>query len=227
MRLLVVEDSDRLRESLAIGLRDGGFAVDTTGDGREGLRLAVAQLYDVIVLDLMLPGIDGLTLLNTLRRKGIDSSVLILTAKDAICDRVQCLREGADDYLVKPFAFDELLARVQGLVRRQFGHKNATCGVGDVKIDLVARSATRAGKRLELTAREFAVLECLVLQRGRIVTRTQIERCIYDENAEVMSNVVDAAIYGLRRKLDRPGAAGSLICTRRGMGYEIEAQEAG
>ena len=226
MRVLIVEDSDRLRESLAIGLRDSGFAVDTAADGLEGLHLAITEHHDVIVLDIMLPGMDGFKLLDTLRDKQIDTHVLVLTAKDAVQDRVRGLRAGADDYLVKPFSFDELLARLQALVRRQFGRKTATHTIGDVTVDLVARNACKTEKRLDLTSREFSVLECLLLQRGRIVSRAQIEAHIYDRNTEIMSNVVDAAIYSLRRKIDPPDAKESFICTRRGMGYEIEPEDA-
>ena len=226
MRVLVVEDSDRLRESLAIGLRDSGFAVDTAADGLEGLRLAGGEHHDVIVLDIMLPGMDGFKLLDTLRRKHVETHVLILTARDAVEDRVRGLQAGADDYLVKPFSFDELLARVQALVRRTYGRKTATYTVGGVTIDLISRNACKAGRRLDLTAREFSVLECLLLQRGQTVSRAQIEAHIYDRNVEIMSNVVDAAIYSLRRKIDLPDAKNSFICTRRGMGYEIEPEGA-
>lgn len=218
MRLLVVEDSQRLRRWISRGLRDAGFSVDEAADGEEGLKLATATDYDAIVLDLMLPRIDGLTVLETLRRGGYPSHVLILTAKDTVEDRVQGLNLGADDYLVKPFAFVELVARVQALVRRHYGIKNPRIEVGPLDIDTAARVVRRDGAFVPLRPREYALLEYLAMHRGEVVTRTQIEEHIYDERVQPMSNVVDNSICALRRKIDVPGAS-SLIETRRGMGY--------
>ena len=223
MRVLIIEDSERLQRSLSTGLRKAGYAVDVTGNGKDGLWYARSNDYDVIVLDLMLPGLDGLSLLRQLRAAGRDTHVLILTAKDTIEDRVLGLRTGADDYLIKPFAFDELLARVQTLARRQHGVKNPQITIGDLRVDTAARTCRRGEEPIDLSAREYAVLEYLALRHGQVVTRTEIEHHIYDDQAEPMSNVVDAAIYALRKKIDLPDAP-SLIHTRRGLGYVLQAE---
>jgi DNA-binding response OmpR family regulator len=220
MRLLVVEDSQRLRRWVSRGLRDAGFSVDEAADGDEGLSLAIANAYDTIVLDLMLPGIDGLTLLETLRREGHSVHVLILTAKDTVDDRVRGLNTGADDYLIKPFAFAELVARIQALVRRRYGVKDPRILVGGLEIDTAARLVRRDNAAIPLRPREYALLEFLAMHRGQVVTRSDIEEHIYDEQVQPMSNVVDNAICALRRKLDLPGGS-SLIETRRGMGYVL------
>lgn len=218
MRLLVVEDSQRLRRWISRGLRDAGFSVDEAADGEQGLRLATASDYDAVILDLMLPGIDGLTLLATLRRDGHGVHVLILTAKDTVEDRVRGLNQGADDYLVKPFAFAELVARVQALVRRHYGVKDPRIAIGPLDIDTAGRVVRRNGELVGLRPREYALLEYLAMHRGQVVTRTEIEEHIYDERVQPMSNVVDNAICALRRKLDVADSP-SLIETRRGMGY--------
>ncbi|MGN6370303.1 MAG: response regulator [Phycisphaerae bacterium] len=221
MRLLLVEDSVRLQASLGEGLRHAGYAVDVTGDGREGLWLATSHGYDAIVLDLMLPGLSGLELLKALRAAGKETHVLVLTARDAVEDRVLGLRSGADDYLVKPFAFDELLARVQALTRRAAGKKNPVLELGRLRIDTGARRVMRGGEVVELTAREYALLEYLALRAGVVVSRSEIEEHLYDAHVEPMSNVVDAAVYALRKKIDLPGEE-SMIETRRGMGYVVK-----
>jgi len=177
--------------------------------------------YDVVILDLMLPGMDGLSLLRHLRAKGKSTHVLILTAKDAVEDRVRGLQAGADDYLVKPFAFEELLARVQVLCRRSYLRKNPLIDIGDVEVNLATGTVTRRGESIDLTAREFKLLEYLVLRRGEVVSRSDIETHIYADSVELMSNVVDSAVCVLRKKLSRPGAA-PLIRTRRGFGYVLE-----
>lgn len=220
MKLLLIEDSRRLREMLIAGMRKLGYAIDGATDGDEGIRLARTHEYDVIILDLMLPGIDGLTLLRRLRDEGNSVHVLILTAKDAVPDRVAGLRAGADDYLPKPFAFDELVARVQALARRRYGAKSPTIQLGELRIDLSARRAFRADEEVVLTGREFALLEFLALRGGRVVTRQQIEDAIYDGRVEPASNAVDSAVCVLRRKIDLPGHP-SLIQTRRGLGYVL------
>ncbi|HSZ54520.1 MAG TPA: response regulator transcription factor [Tepidisphaeraceae bacterium] len=222
MRILLIEDSERLRRSVASGLRKAGYAVDQAADGEEGLWAAQANTYDAIVLDLMLPRLDGLALLRQLRESGNKTHVLILTARDAVEDRVLGLRSGSDDYLVKPFAFDELLARVEALVRRSHGAKQPVLCIGGLEIDMARRVARRGRTNLDLPPREFALLELLALRQGQLVTRTQIESHIYDQQTEVMSNVVDSAIYSLRKKIDTPGEP-SLIHTRRGMGYILES----
>ncbi len=221
MRILVVEDSRRMRQALTIGLRKSGFAVDTAEDGEEGLWMAESNAYAVIVLDLMLPKLDGLTVLTRLRDKGRNVHVLILTARDAVEDRVRGLQLGADDYLIKPFAFEELQARIQALVRRAHGVKNPRVAVGDLTMDLAARSVSRGAQPLALTPREYALLELLALHKGELVTRSEIEHHIYDERVEPASNVVEAAIYALRRKIDVEGQP-SIVTTRRGMGYLVE-----
>jgi DNA-binding response OmpR family regulator len=223
MKLLLIEDSRRLREMLTTGLRKMGYAIDSAADGHEGLRLARSRPYDVLILDLMLPGIDGLSLLRRLRDEGNPVHVLILTAKDAVPDRVAGLRAGADDYLPKPFAFDELVARIQALTRRSHGTKSRTVHIGDLAIDLVAHRAFRGGEEIVLTGREFALLEFLALHKGHVVTRQEIEEAIYDGRVEPASNAVDSAICVLRRKMDVAGLA-SLIQTRRGLGYVLSAQ---
>jgi DNA-binding response OmpR family regulator len=222
MRILLIEDSERLRRTVGGGLRKAGYAVDDAADGEEGLWAAQANTYDAIVLDLMLPKLDGLSLLRRLREAGNSTHVLILTARDAVEDRVLGLRAGSDDYLIKPFAFDELLARIEALVRRSHGTKRPVLSIGGLEIDLARRVARRGGRTLDLPPREFALLEFLALRQGQLVSRTQIESHIYDDQTQVMSNVVDSAIYSLRKKIDTPGEP-SLIQTRRGMGYILEA----
>jgi len=222
MHLLLIEDSIRLQSSVGRGLRKAGYAVDVTGDGEEGLWFAQSNRYDVIILDLMLPGIDGLTLLRRLRAKQYGTHVLILTAKDTLEDRVAGLQTGADDYLIKPFAFEELLARVQALCRRSYQRKNPKIEIGDLEIDTAARLVWRKGKPIDLTAREFMLLEYLALRRGDVVSRTEIEAHIYSDSTEVMSNVVDSAVCLLRKKITLPGTA-PIIQTRRGMGYILES----
>lgn len=218
MRILFVEDSLRLQRSVGTALRKTGYAVDLASDGEEGLWRALSHDYDVLVLDLMLPKRDGLSLLTELRRKGKMVHVLLLTARDTVLDRVQGLQAGADDYLVKPFALEELLARVQALGRRAYGTKQPRLLFGELEIDTVARSVRRSGQPVELTAREYLLLEYLARRRGEVVSRTDIEAHIYDEQVDPMSNVVDSAICSLRKKIGAPGEP-ALIHTRRGMGY--------
>lgn len=225
MRILLVEDSRLLRRSVGAALRKVGYAVDVTGDGKEGLWLAESNEYDSVILDLMLPGLDGLSILRRLRERENNVPVLILTAKDTVDDRVRGLQRGADDYLIKPFALEELLARVHTLCRRRYGRKNVPLVIGDLQIDTVARSVTRAGQVLDLAPREFSLLEYLALRRGEVVSRSDIEAHLYGESAELMSNAVDSAISSLRRKLGAADAT-PLIHTRRGMGYVLEAKPA-
>jgi DNA-binding response OmpR family regulator len=221
MRILLIEDSTRLQRSLKIGLKKAGYSIDVTGDGEEGLWFAESYGYDVIILDLMLPKLDGLTILRRLREQDKNVHVLILTAKDTVEDRVQGLQSGADDYLIKPFAFEELLARVQALVRRHYGVKKPCISIGELQIDTMKRRVTRKGKEIELPPREYALLEFLAMRKGMLVSRMEIEQHIYDEHAEPLSNVIDAAVCSLRKKIDETGKP-SLITTRRGMGYIIE-----
>lgn len=222
MRILVVEDSVRLQRTLSHALRRSGYAVDLAGDGEEGLWLAESNPYDAIVLDIMLPKRDGLDVLRTLRARGQSTHVLLLTARDTVPDRVGGLAAGADDYLVKPFALEELLARVQALCRRAYGTKQPRLRVGDLEIDPSNRTVRRAGLAVELTAREYLLLEYLARRRGDVVTRSDIEAHIYDGQADPMSNVVDSAICVLRKKLGGAPAA-PIIHTRRGHGYVLDA----
>ena len=223
MRVLIVEDSARLRQTLITWLRRNGLAVDASADGEEGLWLASNNDYDAIVLDIMLPKLDGLALLQKLRKQGRQTHVLLLTAKDTVPDRVKGLELGADDYLVKPFALEELLARVMALCRRAYGNKSAVLALADLEIDTVARKVMRAGKQIALQAREYALLEYLVRRQGQIVTRTEIEEHIYGAAVETASNAVDSAICSLRQKLGEANPA-PLIQTRRGLGYELATE---
>ncbi len=223
MRILLVEDYDPLRRSLEQGLREAGFAVDASSDGEEGLWYATSNAYDAIVLDLMLPKIDGLTLLKRLRDAGNQTAVLILTARDGLDDRVRGLNLGADDYLAKPFAFEELLARVRALARRTYARKEPVIRVGPLSLDTSARSVQVAGEVVTLTAREYALLELLARRAGELVTRSDIIEHCYDFAADSLSNVVDVYIGYLRRKLERPGQP-RLIHTRRGQGYLLTAE---
>jgi DNA-binding response OmpR family regulator len=222
MRVLLIEDSEKIQFHLGDGLRRLGHELHITGNGRDGLWHAQSPDFDVVILDLMLPGLDGMSVLAQMRKAGVQTPVLILTARDQVPDRVKGLKGGADDYLVKPFAFDELVARIEALARRRFGLANATITIGGLTIDTACRQVQRDGRQIELTAREYQLLEFLALRRGRVFSRTEIEAHVCDENAEVSSNVVDAAVYTLRRKIDVPGEA-SVIITRRGMGYCVAA----
>ncbi|MCL5279145.1 MAG: response regulator transcription factor [Planctomycetes bacterium] len=223
MRLLLVEDYRPLRESLTKGLRETGFAVDSTGDGAEGLWYARSNDYDVIILDLMLPGLDGLSIIKKLRAEGRQSHVLILTAKDTVDDRITGLDLGADDYMVKPFAFQELLARVRALLRRSYRTKNPLLEVGDLRIDLAVQRVWRDGAEIGLTPREYALLEYLAVRAGQVVSRTDIWEHVYEFNSSASSNVVDVYIGYLRKKIDRPDRS-PLINTIRGRGYMLGAE---
>jgi len=222
MRILLVEDSERLRRSLAELFRGAGFAVDLTGDGEEGWWYAEQNNYDVIVLDIMLPGLDGLSLLQRLRDSGKTTHVLLLTARDGVDDRVKGFRLGADDYLVKPFATEELLARVQALCRRAYGLKKNIITVGPLSIDLSLRKATLADADLPLKPREFRILEYLALRQDQVVSRAEIESHLYNEETEISSNAVNSAISVLRKHLESGGHA-ELIQTLRGHGYLLSS----
>jgi DNA-binding response OmpR family regulator len=218
MRILVVEDYAPLRKSLVQGLREAGYAVDEAGDGEAGLWQAGAGGHDVIILDLMLPKIDGMTLLGKLREKKCPAHVLILTAKDTEPDKIKGLDRGADDYLVKPFSFAELLARIRALIRRKYEVKSTVVQIADLEVDLGARIARRGGRPVDLSGREYALLEYLALNRQRVISRTDIWEHVYDFNASPESNVVDVYIGRLRSKIEKDGLP-KLIHTRRGQGY--------
>jgi len=221
MRILLIEDSNRLQRSISMGLRESGYKVDATGDGTEGLWFIESNEYDVVILDLMLPGLDGLSILKEIRKNENPVHVLILSARDTVEDRIEGLKSGADDYLVKPFAFGELLARIQSLIRRRYGVKSNTISAGGIEIDLDKRIVRRAQEILKITPREYSLLEFLLLNKGKVVSRSTIEEHIYDEHIELFSNVVDATVCSLRKKIETPGME-SLIQTRRGQGYIIE-----
>ncbi|MFT5287125.1 MAG: DNA-binding response OmpR family regulator [Planctomycetota bacterium] len=222
MRILVVEDSKVLRDYVAKALKASGYAVDVAEQGDDGLALALDVSYDAIVLDIMLPALDGISVLKKLREAGRDTPILFLSAKDTVEDRVQGLRKGADDYLVKPFELDELLARVEVLCRRRYDRHQSGLQVGDLELDSTTKQVSRAGHILDLPAREFALLELLMAREGDTISRSEIEEHIYDDLASPMSNVVDSAIYALRRKIAVHPDLPPLIHTRRGMGYVLE-----
>lgn len=220
MRVLVVEDSTRLRGYVSRALKTCGFAVDEARDGEEARSKAESEDYDVIVLDLMLPKLDGMSVLRSLREHGRQSKVLIVTARDQVADRVLGLQEGADDYLTKPFALAELEARIQVLVRRQYRFERPRISLGGLVIDTARREVKRDGATIMLKPKEYALLEYLVMRRNWVVTRSDIERHVYDDASELKSNFVDAAICRLRGKIDIDGMP-SLIETRRGVGYVL------
>ncbi len=225
MRVLLVEDHRPLVRALQQGLEEEGFAVDCAFDGEEADFKARTAEYDVIVLDLMLPKIDGLTLLQKWRRSGLTMHVLVLTARGDLDDKVRGLNLGADDYLTKPFQLEELLARIRALLRRRHQVKDPILRVADLEIDTGAHSVRRAGQDIHLTPREYALLEFLAFHRGKVVTRTKIWEHLYDENDENTSNVVDVYIRYLRNKIDK-GFDPPLILTRWGEGYMLRGEEA-
>jgi two-component system OmpR family response regulator len=216
MRVLVVEDEPELLRAVSQALREQGYAVDVAEDGEEGLFRATSWEYDAIVLDLMLPKIDGWQLLQTVR-KSKKTPVLILTARDAIDDRVRGLDSGADDYLVKPFELAELFARLRALIRRAAGQASGSVELGDVTLDLRGRTVMHGDKPIMLTAREYALVELLALHRGEVVTRTQIYDHLFDENDDSLSNLIEVHVSNIRRKLGK-----DFIVTRRGLGYAID-----
>ena len=223
MKILIVEDEMKTGDYLRQGLGEAGFVVDLARDGPEGLHLALSEAYDLAVLDVMLPGIDGWQVLQGIRRAGRDFPVLFLTARDEVDDRVRGLELGADDYLVKPFAFAELLARVRTLLRRGSKAKEAdSLRAADLELDLLRRRATRAGRRIELTAKEFALLELLLRRQGEVLPRSLIASQVWDMNFDSDTNVVEVAVRRLRAKID-DGFEPRLIRTVRGMGYVLEA----
>ncbi len=224
MRLLLVEDNPKLGPMLARGLREEGHVVELAVTGKDAIDGAALGRFDAIILDLMLPDIDGFGVLDRLRRGGDATPVLVLTARDAVGDRITGLDKGADDYLVKPFQFDELLARLRALVRRAT-HASSTSviGVADLEIDTVAKVARRGGVEIVLSAREYAILECLALRKGRVVSRETLLETVYDGEDMPESNVLEVFIASLRRKLDRDHDA-KLIQTRRGLGYLLSEE---
>jgi DNA-binding response OmpR family regulator len=224
MRLLLIEDYRPLVRTLRQGLQKEGFAVDVAYDGDEGDFKARSASYDIILLDLQLPGRDGLALLRAWRAHGLQTCVLILTGRDSLEDKVRGLDAGADDYLTKPFRIEELLARLRALIRRAHQVKDPILRVYDLEIDTAAKAVRRAGKTIHLTPREYALLHFLALHRGKVVSRSMIWEHLYDEHDENTSNVVDVYIRRLRSKLDR-GFRPSLLLTRWGEGYVLRSEE--
>jgi DNA-binding response OmpR family regulator len=225
MRLLVVEDEPKLADVLQRGLEEHGYAVDVAYDGEQGLALASAPpAYDLIVLDVMLPRLDGFAVCQRLRAEHIQTPVLMLTARDAVDDRVAGLDTGADDYLTKPFAFRELLARARALLRREVRSQPRLLRVADVEIDTVGHTVTRAGKPVELTSREYAILEYFARNPNRVLTRAQIAEHVWDYDTVSMSNVIDVYIGYLRRKLGDESEP-RLLRTVRGTGYQLRVPE--
>jgi two-component system copper resistance phosphate regulon response regulator CusR len=220
MKLLIVEDERKTASYLRKGLTENGFAVDVAAGGDDGLRLALAGDYDLLILDVMLPGRDGWSVLEELRQAGKQTPVLFLTARDAIDDRVKGLELGADDYLVKPFAFAELLARVRTILRRGAAGQPETLRVADVELDLLRHRASRAGRRLDLTPKEFALLALLARRAGEVLSRRLIAEQVWDIDFESDSNVVDVHVRRLRAKVDDPFER-RLIHTVRGVGYVL------
>jgi two-component system copper resistance phosphate regulon response regulator CusR len=221
MRILLVEDERKIAAFLRKGLGENGFVVDVAATGDDGLHLARSLQYDLLILDVMLPGLDGWAILTALRQEGRQTPVLFLTARDGIADRVKGLELGADDYLVKPFAFAELLARVRNILRRGPARQTDTLTLADLEIDIVRHRATRAGQRLELTPKEFALLSLLARRAGEVLSRTLIAEQVWDMNFDSDTNVVDVHVRRLRAKVDDPFER-KLIHTVRGVGYVLE-----
>jgi len=226
MRILLVEDDDKIASFIVKGFKAEGFAVDHAADGEDGLHLALTEPYDAAIIDLMLPKLDGLSLIEQMRREKIRTPVIILSARGSVDDRVKGLHTGGDDYLTKPFAFSELLARVQALIRRSLDVSEPTkLMVGDVSINIVTREVVRAGQSIELQPLEFSLLEYLMRNAGRVVSKTMIMEHVWDYYFDPQTNVVESRIYKLREKIDK-GFSNKLIHTVRGVGYVLKEKSA-
>ena len=224
MRVLLVEDEPKIADFVQRGLSEEGYAVDVAADGEEGLEWPSIATFDVIILDVMLPALDGIEVCRTLRERGVTTPVLMLTAKDAIEDRVQGLDSGADDYLVKPFAFAELLARIRALMRRQPVAHGASLTIDDLNLDMATREVTRSGRPIELTTKEYGILEYLMRHPNQVLTRTMIAEHVWNYDFDNASNVIDVHIRNLRRKIDA-NATTNLIQTVRGAGYRLKRRD--
>ena len=225
MRVLLVEDDPKIASFVTKGLKSAGFAVDHAPDGEEGLHLALTETHDVAVIDLMLPKLDGLSLIERMRLNGVNTPVLILSAKASVDDRVKGLQAGSDDYLTKPFAFSELLARIQALIRRATSASEPTrLQVGDCSMDLLTREVTRAGRKIDLQPLEFSLLEYLMRSAGRVVSKTMIMEHVWNYHFDPQTNVVEARISRLRDKIDRDFPE-KLIHTVRGVGYVLKTSD--
>jgi len=222
MRILIIEDERKVAQFLKKGFQSEAFSVDIASDGAEGRRLALTESYDAIILDLMLPTMDGMTLLEEFRREGVDTPVLILSARGDLEDRVRGLNLGADDYLPKPFSFSEVLARVRAILRRSAGDtRGSVLELGDLRMDLLTRSVTRGGREITLTNKEYELLEYLLRNKGRVVSRVVLTEHIWDMGFDSETNVVDVLVNRLRRKLD-DGFTEKLVQTVRGVGYMLK-----
>ena len=222
MRILLVEDDLKIASFILKGLKESGFAVDHAPDGEEGLHLALNEPYDAAIIDIMLPKLDGLSLIEELRLQKVNTPVIILSAKRSVDDRVDGLQKGGDDYLTKPFAFSELLARVQALIRRSTGASEPTgLAVGDLSMNLLTREVIRGGRKIDLQPREFALLEYLMRNAGKVVSKTMIMEHVWDYNFDPQTNVVEARICRLRDKIDKDFGV-KLIQTIRGAGYVLK-----
>ena len=222
LRILIVEDEPQAADMLAMGLREQGYAADVAGDGARALELARAAHYDLVILDVILPGKDGFTVCRELRHFGHDMPILMLTARDAVHDRVEGINHGADDYIVKPFEYRELLAHIRALLRRRDAPYHEEIRVGDLRIDLLARKVERAGRPIDLSPKEYSFLEYMALRAGELVTRDDLSEHVWDEDYNAFSNLVEVYILRLRRKIDT-GRPLKLIRTRRGEGYMLSA----
>lgn len=223
MRILIVEDQKKIASFIERGLKEEGYAVDVALDGIEGEWKALNNDYDLIILDIMLPGKDGIEICKSLKKNGVETPILILTAKDSVRDKVIGLDSGADDYLTKPFAFEELLARIRALLRRKKIPKNDVLQIADLKLDRLKREVWRGNKKIELTSKEYALLEYLMLNAGNVVTRTMISEHVWNENFDSFTNVIDVYINYLRNKIDK-GFGKKLIHTLRGAGYILKEE---
>jgi two-component system OmpR family response regulator len=221
LRLLIVEDDKKLGSFISKGLKQEGYAVDHVTSGEDGLYLALNEAYDAAIVDIMLPKLDGLSLIEEMRSRAVNTPVLILSAKRSVDDRIKGLRAGGDDYLTKPLSFSELLARIQALIRRATGATKPTClNVSDLSMDLLSREVTRLGKRIDLQPKEFALLEYLMRNAGRVVSKTMIMENVWDYNFDPETNVVEARVYRLREKIEE-GFDKKLIHTIKGAGYVL------
>ncbi|HLE49481.1 MAG TPA: response regulator transcription factor [Patescibacteria group bacterium] len=223
MRILVIEDEHRIANSIKKGLTQESFAVDVSYDGEEGYDLASTEEYDVIILDLMLPKMDGVAICKSLRKEGVHTSILMLTAKSSVDDKVVGLNAGADDYLPKPFAFSELLARIRALSRRPLQTLNNVLKVGDLVMNTNELLVERAGKKIDLSKKEYALLEYLLRNKGKVLTKEQIMNHVWDYDSDILPNTVEVYVKYLRNKIEKPfSKSGLLIKTIRGFGYKIE-----
>ena len=222
MRILIVEDDEEIGSFIIKGFEQAGFAVDHATDGDDGLQLALSKAYDAAIVDIMLPKLDGLSLIEELRRRKVNTPVIILSAKRSVDDRVKGLQTGGDDYLTKPFSFSELLARLQALIRRASGTVEPTrLTVGDISLDLLTREVVRAGKRIDLQPKEFALLEYFMRNAGRVISKTMILEHVWSYNFDPQTNVVDVLVFRLRNKIDRDFEK-MMIHTIRGVGYVLK-----